>query len=91
MKKRIKAEAPVQASRPVAGPYGPEYRSPQACEWMKGSELSYLKSGNDRALQIRDMQHANAEQSRVLKNQAEFQGGYTFDLDKKNRIINPNQ
>lgn len=69
--------------QPLPKEYGPELRSPQSCEWMKGDGLAYLKAATQRANAIKDRRQEFDTQERILKNQAEFQGGFTFDLAKR--------
>ena len=80
MKKKAKLES--KSTQVSAGQYGPEYRSPQAVPWMEADGVGYLKPGHQRALRIREQAAEFAQQDRVLKNRAEYQGGGTFRLGK---------
>lgn len=93
--KKAKGAIPAEGGRPKAGFYGPEYRSPQATEWLKASDKSFLQSSVKRALDMRDMQAAWADQSRDTVNSARYLGGSTYNMGKGNKgtgkITNPNQ
>jgi len=77
-----------QSIRPKAGLYGPEYRSPQAVEWLKGTQLSYLRSSAERAAEIKNAAREYAQQRNMLRNMAEFQGGSTVCFRDRNKMHN---
>jgi hypothetical protein len=80
-----KPKEPEQPPQIHVGEYGPGCRSPQAVEWMKGDGIAYLKPSLHRALDIRAQRKMWETQDKTVKNQAEYNGGMTFDLSENGK------
>lgn len=65
--------------------YCDDLRSPQAVEWMKGTDLSFMQQGLKRHCEMKEAMEMFDDPSKKLRDQEMFLGGYTFCMDEDDK------